>query len=87
MTGRPYIDTSWHWRAACNHDKHPEVRPEWFAPLDYSPPGKAEDEPSVQRALAVCAHCPMIFECDEQRRKETGARGVWAGKYWSSTAS
>lgn len=84
MTARKLAapDTSWHWLAACNDDhRPPDVKPEWFGPLDYRPRGRHVDEPSVRRALAVCAHCPVIMQCRRQADGDRHARGVWAGRY------
>jgi hypothetical protein len=82
LASRPDVDISWHPKAACNHRLHPEVLPQWFAPLDYVPPGSPELEPVVRRALAVCANCPMTRECERQRRQMPAAVGVWHGHYY-----
>ena len=78
MTQRLAVpDMSWHWRAACNADNRPrDVRIEWFSQLEYRPRGRPEAEPTVRRALAVCAHCPVMMQC----RQQPGA-GVYGGQY------
>jgi hypothetical protein len=84
LAGRPDVDVSWHPQAACNHRRHPEVLPQWFAPLDYTPPGPPELEPVVRRALAVCASCSMTERCREQADRDPYAQGVWSGRYRSN---
>ena len=63
--------TSWMEHAAC-HD-HPD--PELFFPTRV---GKAAIKQAAP-ALAVCADCPVVKQCDEFRR-DTGSVGVWGAR-------
>lgn len=71
---------SWEDRAACRD--RPDLS--WFpvAPMGRGP--KSEHHDAVAAAIAVCRSCPVINECREAGRTESG---IWGGEYHTEEAT
>lgn len=62
--------TGWQTHAAC---ADPSVDPTMFDP-------EVRDPATVRAALAVCADCPVIGECDADAAWHRVTGGVWGGR-------
>lgn len=69
---------SWADRAACLG-----LDPDWFFPTLGRPGFRGQDrylQPLIDRAVAVCQTCPVVFECGEAAHKDGAIHGVWGGR-------
>ncbi len=64
----------WQWRAACRG----EDAALFFAPNHFEV--KEEKAARERRAKAICAGCPVRYECLEYAVRTGEAHGIWGGR-------